>query len=414
MTVRDGLAEIPDNFDIMPHVDIVAGYDDTCLTAAEQILEAGSYIWEGKLRFLCGPSHLNYDDPIIYPGQQGAAHLHHYFGNTLTDYTSDYESLRTTGSGTCSGGPLNRTGYWHPAMIKPASAGFPIPKVVKPVYTQMYYHNEPRELEDTLSANPAYPHTTFAQRPLPNGLQLITGWEHLHPMPDPFGVWTWDHQAWVSAGAATKGTLPELYDYCKNEPTFSDAPDSGSGYTGQIIARLGSPVCWDGVNLRAASPIQPAASGQSAGRSHLAWPFYGGDSYTICPASHPYRIPNMTFIHNWSNNGPEDWRTWYLSVDRHNGHNLAGGHGFHTDWFGAWSPTIQTVWEEEHLAIGTVLEDEAGKTSVSGILCRDNWGLDLSVLPANIVSNNLPEEFRYEDIPNPPNRRRLRLNLTAA
>lgn len=94
---------------------------------------------EGKLRFLCEFSHLGYDDPIVNPGQPGAAHLHLFFGNTLTNANSTYASLRASGDGTCDGGPLNRTAYWMPAMIDSSVA-----KVRVPLYFEWYYNNTER------------------------------------------------------------------------------------------------------------------------------------------------------------------------------------------------------------------------------------------------------------------------------
>lgn len=74
----------------------------------------------GAFRFLCNAAHVSYDDPIVYPGEPGASHLHQWFGNTAADAFSTYESLRTTGESTCMS-PLNRSAYWMPAM-KPGTS----------------------------------------------------------------------------------------------------------------------------------------------------------------------------------------------------------------------------------------------------------------------------------------------------
>ena len=42
----------------------------------------------------CNFSHRNMDDPIVFPGQQGAAHSHDFFANRSTKYNSTYQSLR--------------------------------------------------------------------------------------------------------------------------------------------------------------------------------------------------------------------------------------------------------------------------------------------------------------------------------
>lgn len=53
----------------------------------------------------------------MYPGQPGKAHLHMFFGNTDVNAFSSYDTLINSGSSTCNGMELNRTGYWVPAMF---------------------------------------------------------------------------------------------------------------------------------------------------------------------------------------------------------------------------------------------------------------------------------------------------------
>jgi Domain of unknown function (DUF1996) len=55
----------------------------------------------GSFRTVCDYSHMAFDDPIVKPGQPGAAHLHTFFGNTQTDAFSTYESLLAKGKATC-------------------------------------------------------------------------------------------------------------------------------------------------------------------------------------------------------------------------------------------------------------------------------------------------------------------------
>lgn len=393
MPANPGLADIPSNFTIGDYIDVVAGYDASCL-----------FTGEGKMRFLCGPAHRAYNDPILYSGQEGASHLHRYFGNTLTDHNSDYESLRTTGDGTCQGGPLNRTAYWFPEMIKPAVAGFPTPMGVRPTFFQQYYSANPSDLDDFVSPNPALPHTTYGLRTFPRGLRFIFGWKHEHPIPDPWAVWSREHYSYTGG---FKSTLPELYAASSSINT----PHPVTGLHDNIYARFSSPTCWDGVNLTTED-----------GRAHMSYGIQDGYSNYICPATHPYRVPSVLIIAAFSNNGPEDWKNWYLSVDRHAGHNLAGGHGTHADWFGAWDGTIQDIWSTQHLSIGESEATNTMKTSVSGILCQDNWGLAQAPFYATIPhvidngwgSFHLPEAYRYEAIPSIPGQKRLALKLTAA
>ena len=51
-----------------------------------------------SFRITCTFSHMNYDDPIVFPGKQGATHLHTFFGNTAVNYASTQQSIESTGN----------------------------------------------------------------------------------------------------------------------------------------------------------------------------------------------------------------------------------------------------------------------------------------------------------------------------
>jgi hypothetical protein len=105
-----------------PSVDL---YDNPTLYGHPDDYNVGHFAYNpgtttpgaGMFRTECAFSHFNYDDPIVYPGQPGAAHLHMNFGNTHTNAYTDYNTLINSGNATCSGMELNRTGYWAPAMM---------------------------------------------------------------------------------------------------------------------------------------------------------------------------------------------------------------------------------------------------------------------------------------------------------
>jgi hypothetical protein len=60
----------------------------------------------------CDFSHAAQDDPIVFPGMPGAAHVHNFYGNATTDAFSTLESL-TPGPSTCNV-PGDNAGYWVP------------------------------------------------------------------------------------------------------------------------------------------------------------------------------------------------------------------------------------------------------------------------------------------------------------
>lgn len=71
---------------------------------------------EGDARFLvrCGHSHFANDDPIVSPGQPGAAHQHEFFGSTTTNASSTVQSL-LDGPNTC-GVTDDDSAYWFPSL----------------------------------------------------------------------------------------------------------------------------------------------------------------------------------------------------------------------------------------------------------------------------------------------------------
>ena len=71
----------------------------------------------GQFRTSCEFSHFGYDDPILAPDEPGGNHLHMFFGNTELNAYTTQETLEDSGSSTCNGQELNRSGYWVPAMF---------------------------------------------------------------------------------------------------------------------------------------------------------------------------------------------------------------------------------------------------------------------------------------------------------
>jgi hypothetical protein len=62
----------------------------------------------------CAFSHRNSDDPIVHPGEEGAAHSHDFLGNASTKFDSTYESMITAPT-TCTR-PEDTAGYWIPTV----------------------------------------------------------------------------------------------------------------------------------------------------------------------------------------------------------------------------------------------------------------------------------------------------------
>lgn len=63
---------------------IYEGHEDLVATnVSPSPVEPNS--WRGIFRINCDFAHSSYDDPIVYPGQNDAAHLHRFYGNTVVD-----------------------------------------------------------------------------------------------------------------------------------------------------------------------------------------------------------------------------------------------------------------------------------------------------------------------------------------
>lgn len=264
----------------------------------------------GAFRFVCQPGQLNWDDPIVYPGQPGGSpHLHQWFGNTAANALSTYASLRRAGESTCMG-PLNRSAYWMPAMIAGEDT------VVRPDYLVVYYKRFP-------ASAPECRDLARACVPLPHGLRYIFGYDMLRmgtEQPDNTHRMRWKC---VTPDNRTLGEPVKRFDQleCPAEHL--------------LIVTLAAPDCWDGRNLDSADH-----------RSHMAYPAFDGTSAKArCPASHPYLIPQFTLGATWRIQASDRIGTWRLASDRMPGMPvMPPGSSFHSDWFGAWDPEALEAW----------------------------------------------------------------------
>ena len=246
----------------------------------------------GQFRTECTFSHMSYDDPIVYPGKQGAAHLHTFFGNTAVNYASTQASIETTGGSTCSGGIANRTGYWVPSLID-TKDGTPI----KPDSIMVYYKTGYIQGDNV--------------QPFPAGLRMIAG--------DAKSSGPQTHQNWLC-------TSPEGDKQTSHDAIPADCP---VGYT--ITASINFPFCWDGVNLD--SPDH---------KSHMSWHVWNG-TRSVCPTSHPVELPLITENVKYKVTEAGAPGRWRLASDNY-GTDKPGGFSLHADWFNGWDPKVQALW----------------------------------------------------------------------
>lgn len=244
----------------------------------------------GAFRIPCAPSHFAFDDPIVAPGQPGAAHLHMFFGNTLTDASSTAASIASTGNSTCAGGTANRTAYWVPALLD----GNGVP--VLPDFQIFYYKT-------------GYGGVAPADvRPMPPGLRMISG----------------DKNATAAQSMAYWGCNEVYIGHFGSIREVLADPRCGPGK--HLVMSVEFPQCWDGANLDAPDH-----------KSHLAFASGG------CPASHPVPLPVITF--NIDFLIPASGTAgWHLSSDNYDYARLGGGFSVHGDWFNGWDPQVENTW----------------------------------------------------------------------
>ena len=96
---------------------------------------------------MCKYAKMAPDDPIVYPNQPGASHLHDFFGNTTTNVSSTLSSLLHGGT-TCDV-TADTAAYWFPALI--SSSG----QVVVPTRVSAYYLQGYLQPNERVTAFPA-------------------------------------------------------------------------------------------------------------------------------------------------------------------------------------------------------------------------------------------------------------------
>ena len=221
----------------------------------------------GRFSASCRLSHVANDDPIVFPGQPRAAHVHQFAGAWSTDAFSTAESLAASGT-TCD--PVEDTSaYWAPALYL---RGMPVE-----VHHLTGYYGWGRRTTDAQRR---------ALRPWPPGFRMIAQLKDSTPerVGDPIAGW-WCSDASVRWGYAS--SLSGVAYHC---------PEGG------LQVRLLFPDCWDGVNLDTVDSVGAATSNPLTGatypndhRSHTAYADASGD----CPASHPVATPRLDFRINY-------------------------------------------------------------------------------------------------------------------
>ncbi len=303
---------VKDNSGIYQLASIASNFDREPLMSVASVPGTAAPDVVGAFRFTCKPSHNAYDDPIVFPGQPGRAHLHTFFGNTSADANSTYASLRTEGESTCKN-KLNRSAYWVPAMLNGQGG------VVMPDTIIIYYKRRP-------ATDPACQGETKCIG-LPRGLRYVFG-------ATMDGVDEFDRVQFYCQGGTSSAKVETLPEAAANCPVGA-----------RLTASIDAADCWNGKDLDSADH-----------RSHMRVTTRDKQTgLTACPSSHPYLLPRFTMKVQYivdetldrSGDLSTSRQTWHFSSDRMAGKTARiAGSTFHADWFGAWDDGVLNTWHD--------------------------------------------------------------------
>jgi len=263
---------------------------------------------QGQFRIGCQYSHFAYDDPIVKPSQPGESHLHMFWGNTSTDaftifdelaQLGDANNIMESGGSTCQGFELNRSAYWMPALL--TSKHSPRSIVVPDNIVIYYKSHRPKDVN-----------------PLPAGIQLLAG--NVGPGGHMHKSFTANNQLFWSCGqsGSIRGKLSSIPTDCK---------------AGEYInATISFPQCL-AVDVNG-KPVLSSPDFMSHARMV--------PSTAPCPASHPYRVPQISYLAyfpNGTDGAGAGVSNWVLSSD----HGVPGG-SLHGDWLGGWHELAIQKW----------------------------------------------------------------------
>ena len=258
----------------------------------------------GNFRTHCEESHISNDDPLVHPGQNGAAHQHVFFGFQKTNANTTIDMLEnTTEPSTCEGIALNQSAYWVPALFSADGTRIKYKEVL--FYYKSGYH---------IPGN-------VIQAP-PKGLVMISG----HDMSQPQDV--------VSAKYRCESWEAPLPQFDEGDP-MDHIPYLPKCQIGDLLEfRVVFPQCWDGVNLTSKN-----------NRSHMSYPIPAEVPFTgtgRCPDSHPIPIPEISYkfaVEVTKSTGLSD--RWYLSSDMNE--SYPNGSSLHGDWMNGWDSDIMDL-----------------------------------------------------------------------
>jgi hypothetical protein len=244
----------------------------------------------GAYRQICGDGFLRKMDPILYPGQEVAGHLHDFSGDKMVDDDSTETSLLNTGEATCNDQPgtgraSQNAVYWITSLLDGVG------NVVRPDYNSVYYKRRPDTHVDC--GDPALTTKTGICIPFPNGLRMIAGSKLVPGQFTPLNY-------------RTDGGRPVYFNCSGTGAVAGRYANLASAYAASPICPtlavvVDFPDCWDGAYL------------WKVDRSHMAYAKYDNNGRLKCPTTHKYKIHTVSIHYFYRTDA--NWPTYKLASD---------------------------------------------------------------------------------------------------
>jgi hypothetical protein len=199
----------------------------------------------------CTYSHAAPNDPIVFPGQPGASHMHSFVGNDGTNASTTFEDLMRFTASSCQPSQ-DHSAYWIPTLYERDQP-------VQPKQVVVYYGSLLDDKSKTV--------------PMPQGLRMIMG-DAMRQVPTPVGA----VNQFYCAGGPLDGASRSRDG---NWPVCDG---------GTLHFTMRFPDCWDGQHLD--SPDH---------KSHVAFGAGGR-----CTDQFPVPIPAVTFSISYPTSGSVD------------------------------------------------------------------------------------------------------------
>ena len=231
----------------------------------------------------CYPTGQAKNDPIVYPGQAGLAHMHSFFGAKGVNENTTAGTLSAATSSQCGShyDGIDLSAYWIPTLYK---NGQQVYRDDGSIQLRSYYKRAGADTGE------------LVDQAWPRGLKIIAGDMH------------------------ATSAQPEVLYFCAGTVDTGNQNKGGSVFPScdrdqTLVAKLTFPDCWDGKNLDSANH-----------KSHMA---YSSGARGSCPSDHPVKLAQLTF------------EAWFYGVNGRGSDfswSSGGPYSFHGDVIAMWQP----------------------------------------------------------------------------